>query len=62
MGVNDKTRVSYRLDRQLVMRLRRATVKNKKRWPPGPSQTQIASRGIEIVLDAMEKEHKSADA
>lgn len=46
--------VSFRLERALVKRLRR--VAQRKGWPPGPNQTEIVARGIEIVLDDMEKE------
>jgi hypothetical protein len=49
--------VSFRLDRQLVKRLRRATQRNAQ-WPPRPSQTAIVAQGIELMLAKMEKEGK----
>jgi hypothetical protein len=48
----DTIQVSYRLDRRLVQRMRRVTEADK--WPPPPTQTDIVSRGIEMVLDNLE--------
>jgi hypothetical protein len=40
--------VSFRLNADLVARMRE--VASSKDWPPPPSQTEIVSRGIEMVL------------
>ena len=48
------TTVTFRLDTRLVARLRRVTTKMQDRWPPGPTQTEIAERGIRQVLEEME--------
>lgn len=46
--------VSYRLPTHLVARLRHAT-RNRRSWPPGPSQTDIVAQGIELMLRKLEK-------
>src|SRR5215831_10004630 len=54
MSVNENTvQVSFRLERQLVTRMRR--VCDAQRWPPPPSQTEIVRRGIEMVLLSLKK-------
>lgn len=50
MKVNEQStvQVSFRLERQLVERMREVT--STREWPPPPSQTEIVARGIELVL------------
>ena len=48
------TTVTFRLDTRLVVRLRDMTRKMQQRWPPGPTQTEIAERGIRQVLEEIE--------
>jgi len=56
MSVNQEPTiaVSYRLDRRLVKRMKRATARKRRRWPPPPTQTDIVARGIEMVLKKLE--------
>jgi predicted DNA-binding protein len=60
MSVNQKSakgakvQVSFRLPRDLARRLKDAA--NARHWPPPPSQTEIAERGIELVLDKLQKQ------
>jgi len=44
--------VSFRIEAELMARLRRFT--EAETWPPPPSQTDIVERGIRIVLDNLE--------
>jgi hypothetical protein len=55
MKVNQQetVQVSFRLERQLVERMRQIT--NTRVWPPPPSQTEIVTRGIELVLNKLNK-------
>jgi hypothetical protein len=54
MNVKSSTvQVSFRLPALLVRRLR--NVSSARSWPPPPSQTEIAARGIELVLATLEK-------
>jgi hypothetical protein len=56
MKVNNDSptvQVSFRLDRDLVERMREVT--GSKGWPPPPSQTEIVSRGIELVLAKLKR-------
>ena len=50
--------VSFRLDRELVEALRAFCT--AETWPPRPSQTEIVTRGIKMVLENLEppKRHK----
>jgi hypothetical protein len=59
MKVNSQetVQVSFRLERQLVERMREIT--NTRDWPPPPSQTEIVSRGIELVLSKLKKRARS---
>jgi hypothetical protein len=56
MKVNSQTtatvQVSFRLQRELVERMKEVT--NSQEWPPPPSQTEIVTRGIELVLRKLE--------
>jgi hypothetical protein len=55
MQTQEKTiQVSFRLPRQLVERLRSAT-RNKRKWPPAPSQTDIVAQGVELMLRELKK-------
>jgi hypothetical protein len=59
MNANAKletVQVSFRLERDLVERMRRAA--NSSRWPPPPSQTEIVSRGVELVLTKLKRQRK----
>jgi hypothetical protein len=47
--------VSFRLPKDLVERLRTTAADNERHWPPGPSQTEIVSRGIQQVLAELGK-------
>ena len=49
----ETVQVSFRLERGLVKRMRK--VAKSGQWPPPPSQTEIVSRGIEMVLSKLEK-------
>jgi hypothetical protein len=49
--------VSYRLPLQLVARLRQLA-RNRRRWPPGPSQTDIVIHGIEMALRKLEQDKR----
>lgn len=49
---NGTIQVSFRLESELVERMR--AVSTADRWPPPPSQTEIVSRGIEMVLKKLE--------
>lgn len=49
---NDTVQVSFRLPRQLVERMRDITSSGV--WPPPPSQTEIVSRGIDLVVRKLE--------
>ena len=63
MKVNDDTptiQVSFRLNAELVARMRE--VANAKDWPPPPSQTEIVSRGIEMVLAKLKPKRGKARA
>jgi hypothetical protein len=63
MTVNNDTptiQVSFRLDRDLVERMRE--VASSKDWPPPPSQTEIVSRGIELVLSKLKSKRTRARA
>lgn len=55
MKVNQQetVQVSFRLERQLVDRMRE--ISNTPKWPPPPSQTEIVTRGIELVLNKLNK-------
>jgi len=44
--------VSFRLPKNLVERMR--DIATARHWPPPPSQTEIVSRGIEMVLQKLE--------
>lgn len=44
--------VSFRLEKSLVQRLRKAS-ETAKHWPR-PSQAEIVARGIELVLQELE--------
>lgn len=48
--------VSFRLARSLMKRMREIT--NARTWPPPPSQTEIVSRGIELVLAKLERDKR----
>jgi predicted transcriptional regulator len=48
-----KTTVSFRLDEELVDRLRKATVESRSRF--APSMTAVIERGIELALRELEK-------
>jgi len=50
--------VSFRLDAELMARLR--VFCGAEKWPPPPSQTEIVERGIRMVLENLEpsKRHK----
>lgn len=56
----ETTQVCFRLERQLVKRMRE--VAKSDDWPPPPSQTEIVSRGIELVLRNLEKRRARAEA
>lgn len=61
MSKNDTTiQVSFRLQSELVERMR--AVSTAERWPPPPSQTEIVSRGIEMVLRRLEPKRKQRAA
>jgi hypothetical protein len=45
--------VSFRFPRRVVERMREAS--SARSWPPPPSQKEIALRGVEMVLDQLEK-------
>jgi hypothetical protein len=53
---NDTTQVSFRLRRELVKRMQ--TISRGSGWPPPPSQTEIVTRGIELVLSKLEQRKK----
>jgi hypothetical protein len=53
MPDTETIQVSFRLRRELVTRMR--SVATLQSWPPPPSQTEIVSRGIEMVLEKLEK-------
>lgn len=48
-----KTTVSFRLDEELLDRLRKATVESRS--PFAPSMTAVIERGIELALRELEK-------
>ena len=52
--------VSFRLERRLVERMKSVT--SGQNWPPPPSQTEIVSRGIELVLRKLESRRSRARA
>jgi len=63
MKVNDEgptIQVSFRLNADLVHRMRE--VAGSKEWPPPPSQTEIVSRGIEMVLAKLKPKRGRARA
>lgn len=61
MSKNDGTiQVSFRLQSELVERMR--AVSGADQWPPPPSQTEIVSRGIEMVLRKLEPKRKQRAA
>jgi len=63
MKVNNSTQtiqVSFRLNADLVARMRE--VAGSEDWPPPPSQTEIVSRGIELVLAKLGKKRGKARA
>jgi len=62
MKVNDDDRVpvSFRLDPRLMKRLREVT--SAEVWPPPPTQTEIVTRGIELVLRKLEAKRGKARA
>lgn len=49
---NGTIQVSFRLEKALVERMR--DVSTADVWPPPPSQTEIVSKGIEMVLRKLE--------
>jgi hypothetical protein len=51
----ETVQVSFRLERGLVRRMRQ--VAKSAKWPPPPSQTEIVTRGIEMVLSRLEKKN-----
>jgi len=51
---DNKLPITFRLDRELIERLRNYTKRAERQWPPGPNQTEIISRGIALVLDQLE--------
>lgn len=57
---SDTIQVSFRLQKDLVERLRH--VSTADRWPPPPSQTEIVSRGIKMVLRKLEPKRKQRAA
>jgi len=48
----ETVQVSFRLPSELVRRMK--TISTSQTWPPPPSQTEIVSRGIRIVLEKLE--------
>jgi hypothetical protein len=53
MPDTETVQVSYRLPSDLVRRMR--DIAQMSTWPPPPSQTEIVSKGIEMVLEKLEK-------
>jgi hypothetical protein len=49
---HETIQVSFRLERGLVRRMRQ--IAKSGQWPPPPSQTEIVTRGIEMVLRELE--------
>lgn len=59
MSVNEKletVQVSFRLERRLAERLKKAA--NNRHWPR-PSQTEIVTRGVEMMLTKLKKQRKA---
>jgi hypothetical protein len=56
MNVNrdsQTVQVSFRLPRRLVKRMQE--VSKAQSWPPPPSQTEIVTHGVELVLEKLAK-------
>jgi hypothetical protein len=50
-GPTSTVQISFRLQRNLVERMR--DVSNADQWPPPPTQTEIVTKGIELVLEQL---------
>ena len=54
---NHTIQVSFRLNADLVARMREVAM--SETWPPPPSQTEIVSKGIEMVLSKLARHKRS---